>query len=266
MPKWKILAEDNGDLFPVYFMYEAINEQMHSILGARINNGMHCGKNQEWEFIFDLDNWKLMGSIAYKKLKNEKEFLGIIREKILVGCKEMLKTSEKIHKADLSKLNNKQLWGLLHEYRQKNKNMYSWGMVPVFIDFEITRLSDEVREIIRKRLQKIGKEEFLSDYFVTLTTPDEDTFLKLEQRSFLLIAKAISENPEAKELFKKSLKEIKKGLSKFKDIDEKINEHTEEFCSSGYIYLGPAWTKDYYLELLSSFVKSRDNPEKKRKQ
>lgn len=263
MKKWKILAEDNGDLFPVYFLYECLNEQMESILGVKCNNWMHHGKNQCWEFIMDPDNWEELASAAYKKLKNEKEFLKAVREKILVGCEKMIEVSEKIHKTDLSKLSKKKLWALFQEYRQKNKDMYVWGVIPVLIDFEITRLSDEVKEIIREKLQKEFKEQFLTDYFITLTTPKEDSFLKLEERSFLNIAKDIIKNPEAGELFKKDIAEIKDKLADFKDIDKKIDEHTENFKWTGYGYLGPVWTKDYYLELFSSFVKQGDDPEKK---
>ena len=261
MAKWKILAEDNGDLFPVYFLYEAMNEQMHSILGVRVNNGMHHGANQEWEFIFDPENWELVGSVAYKKLKTDKEFLQIIRDKIINGCRFMIEASEKAHKADLAKLNNKELWDLFQGYRQKNKNMYVWGMVPSFIEFGIPRVSNEIREILKRKLN--GDEKLVSDYFVTLTTSDEDTTIKQEEKSLLSTAKEIVRNPEAKELFKKSVEEIKKELCKFKEIDEKIDEHTEEYGSTGYVYLGPAWTKEHYIQQLKSLIEKRIDPEKK---
>ena len=106
MKKWKIIAEDNGDFFPVYFLYETMKEQVHSILGVKANNWMLHSKNQEWEFIIDPENWELLGSTALSKLKKDKSFLKLIREKIITGCKHMIEASEKIHKTDLSKLSN----------------------------------------------------------------------------------------------------------------------------------------------------------------
>ncbi|MFC1727972.1 PEP-utilizing enzyme [Nanoarchaeota archaeon] len=264
MKKWTRIAEDSGDLFPVTFMYECLVERAEEVLGAKVNNWMHVGRNSIWEVAADLDNWDMVGSAAYKKLKQDKGFLKQIRENTLNGCKLMIETSEKIYKTDLSKLANKQLWDLYQEYRQKDKDMYIWGMVPVLIDFEVTRLSDEIRSIIKSKLNE-NEQNLLPDYFITLTTSKEDTLMKQEKLSFLNVAKEISENQEAKELFKKSVDEIKAELSNFKEIDEKIEEHTKNYCFFGYGYLGPAWKKEYYLELLSGFIKV-DNPEEKIKE
>jgi phosphohistidine swiveling domain-containing protein len=256
----KVLAEDNGDLFPIYFMYESFIEVTKNIIGKSVNNCMHHGKNHVWEAIFDSENWDELGEAIYDRLKKNKNFIELIKEKILTGCKNMIEASEKVHNAELDKLSNKELWDLFQNYREKNKQMYGWGIIPSFVEFGVPKLSRDVREIIRK---KAGNERILADYFVILTTPDEETFLTLENKSLFRITADILENQEAKELFRKNIEEIEKGILRFPELNNKIEKHTEEYGAAGYIYLGPAWKKEHYLEQLKNIIEKGIDPEKK---
>jgi phosphohistidine swiveling domain-containing protein len=263
MTKWQTFAEENGDIFPIYFLYQAVNEGIEPIVGIKVDNWMLCGKNHEWEFVIDPENWKEVGQTAYNRLKKDKNFIDKVRKKIVTGCECMIEFSEEVSTSDLSGLSNNEIFKIFKEYGQRNKSMYSWGMILSFIEFGIPLLSTEVRNIVQNKLRKRSKEDLLADYFITLTTSDEETIINEEEKEFLNIAKIIQNNFQAKELFKKSVQDIKNGILNLKELDKKINDHTTKYRFTGYGYTGPEWKKEHYLELFSDFIKNNEDAEKK---
>ena len=264
MKKWPVSVEDYEDLFPLSLMLESMKDKVPSIINYKIDKWAFISENRTWRCAIDSDEWNRLGLLTYNKLKKEKDFLNKVREKTFEYCNELIKIAEKINKSNLSKLTNKELWDLFSEFREVYTNLYSWGAIPVFVDFIKTFLSDELRDILKSHLK--GREDLIADYFIALTNPKEEILMRTEEKSILNIAKVIFNNKSAKELFKKSIKEIIKNLNSFADINNLIEKHTEEFGFFGYCFIGPSWKKDYFVEKLSNIIKENINPETKLKE
>ncbi|PLX28847.1 hypothetical protein C0581_00880 [Candidatus Parcubacteria bacterium] len=173
--------------------------------------------------------------------------------------------SKKIAQTDLSTLSNKELSDISNEWFFTHfHDSWTLGWPAVLVDFERNLFSNHLLNYLKQKIEKKKYEVSVGDVFSALTTPVEETFAQLENMSLLRLLETIYTDKDVVALFKdKDVDQIQKELPDLNsDIWKDFMAHYESYCWLPFMYTGPAWGHDYFLESLKHLIKQNTDPQK----
>ncbi len=135
-----------------------------------------------------------------------------------------------------------------------------WGLLPPLIDFGGEHISKAALSAIETQVRMRKLKTHPSEYFVTLTTPTDDTLTRQEERSILRLALDLREKNGVD---KTGFSELEK---KHPDLAKKIREHASRFIWTYFGYCGPALTPEKTVEKALERAQKDDVPARIKKQ
>ncbi len=169
----------------------------------------------------------------YKKILTDVNWALGLSDKIILTSTRLMQLSEKIRITNVSKLSNAELAESLDNWIAHRKEAHGYGMPWNYVEFENGYFSTYVTKYIEKKIAEKHLNLLAGKAFSLLSIPLEKTFALREQDEMLQLAL-----------------EAKQG----KEIDKKLEKHWNKYCWLSYMYLGPASSKEYFVNELNSLL------------
>ena len=196
------------------------------------------------------------------KMINNPDWASDIHRQILTSGQKMFILSRKMRKTNFKKLTEKQILKIYRQiYRLHRFCHLSGAGINWMSDAEKERFSHRILKIIEKKIKKYGLKLDEADTFSILTTPLKKSFVEKEGQEFLQLAEVLRKNKKILSLFTKSnIKQIKESLPKLKKANQLIQKHYLKWRWTNYVYTGPCYDLDYYLERWQALFSAKESP------
>jgi phosphohistidine swiveling domain-containing protein len=174
---------------------------------------------------------------------------------------QLYKTTAKLKKTNLKALNDGELADVFENFFQIYQDLHLLHIPQTVLDFGESTFSKYLMLYLDKKVKAAGLS--MGDTFSTLTTPLESSRSAEEYRALLLILKEIIVDEKLKQYF--SLTESRIIALEIAEVNRpisiKLKKHVDEFGSLGYGMVGPSWNLEYFIDILSSLIRQKIDPE-----
>lgn len=258
--KWFLFEEiDNcHPLLSVDAMIHCVDAYEYGIRKGTVNQTIvRSQKDTDWLCF--------IGSEFYETAKAffDKIFLDInwalgISNKIFETSVELRELSASIQKINPTKLTDRELADVLINWSDKRHVAHGYGMAWNYVEFEHGLFSTYMKNYIAKQIAKKKLKFVPNEVFTLLSTPLENTFAKNEEEQLLELAIEAKQSKPISEVFANSssaLEIIKKLEKEQPTFAKQVNKHFQDYCWLSFMYLGPAWPKEYFVDNLNTLMK-----------
>jgi phosphoenolpyruvate synthase/pyruvate phosphate dikinase len=257
MKNWKHIASDYNSPFWRNYIWTTAIASQPKFFGIPQCNLAIKSDPQKMTYLYIPKTWKEVFKYLSKKVDADIDFLENVLDQTVAKGQEMNQYTEKFVKDDLSKYSVEDIISSYKKHADLNIYMYALGVLVPFLDFqEFHYIEDKLREILKNKLNP----ERADEAFSVFTQPTEDSFATEQEKSILNIYSQIKN----KEILNKSAEEI---LSELKltqpEVYQSLQEHAQKYAWVYYVYSGPAYTIENFIELLKFYFKKGIGPEKK---
>lgn len=264
--KWFHIAKEYiVSIFPNIYLIGAFAKGINKPAGKNLKYFAQKYENNSCQYLGKIFDWRAVSEpFANQILANPNKLAGVIKE-IKSKISKLLSFAKSVSLLDYKKKTNAELLNYYNKFNALNKELYSWGLAIVLLDFqETTYISDALAKYLKGEVS----EKKYSDYFSTLTTPNKRTVARIEELNSLKILKSIIKDKRAKNIILKfEANEVRKKLAKKnKKIIRILENHLKRFCWTTYVYEGPATQFENLIECLKELLLKKINPDKKIKE
>lgn len=164
---------------------------------------------------------------------------------------ELFSAADRFRTYDFSTMSNRELFRAFSRLYRPLEIEWAWGQVTTYVadankQYFTQFLQDELRSAM-------GKSRFRGDFasvFSLLTTPLRKSWAEREEESFHSIAAEIASDCDNRNLFlrKKPTEIIRRLRSLHPRLYARIVNHYEKFLWLPYMYEGPSWSLQYFIE------------------
>jgi phosphohistidine swiveling domain-containing protein len=174
---------------------------------------------------------------------------------------ELYQASAKLKQTNLKACTDAELADIFEKFFKVYINLHLLHIPQTVLDFGEGTFSKYLMSYLEPKAQ--AAELSLGDIFSVLTTPIQPSKSAEEYRALLLILKDIISDPKLKKYF--SFTEARIIAEEIAGVDKKIalrlKKHTDDFGFLGYGMVGPAWNQEYFIDILSSLIRQKINPQ-----
>src|SRR5680860_61169 len=173
----------------------------------------------------------------------------------------LYQASAKLKKTNLKACSDTELADIFAKFFKVYTDLHLLHIPQTVLDFGEGTFSKYLMNYLEPKVKSAGLS--LGDVFSVLTTPIQPSKSAEEYRALLLILKDIITDAKLKEYFSfTEARIIAEELNKIdKQIVFRIKKHTADFGFLGYGMVGPAWNQEYFIDILSSLIRQKINPE-----
>ena len=181
---------------------------------------------------------------------------------VIKKSNNLIKIADEIEKMDYATSSNKQLAEFMNKYYESYEKTHISGWVHNSSDMPQMLFTNHLLDLLRKKIDFKKSLLKVNEIFSKLTTPIEGSFAQKEYESLLNLFKIIKSDIKFEKIFEDyEPRNILIKIAKT-ELSEKLKNHIKEFGWLGYCYLGPNWDEKYFVNILSSFVKQKEDPNK----
>jgi len=194
--------------------------------------------------------------ILNKTLKNPEWFIKKNKE-VEKASKALIESSEKLSKTNFLVLTNKELEKIYSKHNKLHQECHVSGQLAIMLEWDHELLTNYLKDFLEKEIKKNHLPLKIGETFSVLTTPLKDSFQLKEEREVIKLALKILKKKKVKKVFlKKEVKEITEQLPKInKKLSKEIDLHYKKYCWLSFMYIGPAWNKDYFVARIKGLLK-----------
>lgn len=185
-------------------------------------------------------------------LKNPKKLAHDLRA-IEQASDQLHALNRKLFRLRVEQLTPKELGRWYDRFHTAQHEVWVSGMVPNLLELNQSYLSSYCRAYIQKVYGKFSPEQWQ-----TLITPTILSAVQEEERAFLSLVIAIENNRRARATILRAgddLPRIDAALRTFPALHKRLEHHWHTYRWIQYGWTGPAFTREYYLDLLSRFFR-----------
>lgn len=243
--KFTVLVEDyNVPLHPWIFWNEIFGPINYELTGRGIYvDNLYVFERDQVTWGPVKEHFVGSGNYFERQMSTDKGFVAQIVNHQLASFRAINKFADKVLSTDFKHLSNKQLFSWYQEFRNVWLECGRLAAIPPYMDMSDDRLSDRVKDAMKKILKSGEKTEMI---FSKLTTPLQETYMYKEQLAVLKILVTWKNNPS-------SYKALNSSQS-FSDLPAKmkttIKDLVKNFGWMQFYYDGQAASPDYYYDLL----------------
>ena len=227
--------------------------------------GVHLNiyDGEDFLFCYNLDSLRGCTEEFFDKLIANPKWGIELDDLIIKKAKEFIEYSKELENRELENLEDEELIKISNTWFFKYFHD-SWvtGWPAVLIDFEKNLFSNHLLNYLKQKVKKINYQISVGDIFSALTTPVEETFAQMETISLFNLLEKIKKDKKLVILLKDgSVGEIvNKWTEVNKDLWQDFLLHYKNYCWMPFMYTGPAWGREYFLDSIIHLLKQDINP------
>lgn len=260
--KWESLAKDyNSFYFRNYIWTRGINRPydiVSELAGLEAPLAIES-KNGDIDYLFKPNAWAAMHNAFVAVLKKDIGRLRKIIEKTNDLGERAVARGREIFDISLSEASDAELVAHLRELSALQEDLYAHGVLLPLLDLQDqSYIAKEMREYLEREAP--GKVE---EHLLTLTAPEEETFIFRQEKALLALAARASEDAELVAMLRENVGEGALALlrSDFSEFAEALEAHSLEHRWVFYSYSGPAYGPLEFLGLLRDALFHADSPQ-----
>ncbi len=253
--KWSVVGSDfNSTFIRSYIWVSSFYNHPKIFKVTRPVMGIYSEKNT-MKYMADLGTWTkthedLKGLVA----KDNRYLDKLIDETNKFGEKLNKWTNTHLFEAELSKISNKKLFSLLLGFVRRQSMMYSYGILLPILDFQGYSF---VESNLKKFLSEKAPAGKYAEYYQVFTEPVKNSFAQDQEEDLLKLMKEFYKPEWVQDVQKLSLDEVRKKYPKFY---KKLQNHTAKHGWVYYVYAGPAFNEEQFLDFIKNYLKKGVNP------
>ena len=256
--KWKVVASDYNSPFFRNYIWVSCGFKYPSCLGISTFDIGIMSKKNTISYIADMVSWEKRHNELKRKVEEKNKFILEIIEKTNKLGEEFNKWSEEnIMNASLEKCSGKELLSLLYKFIDQQSTLYTYGIALPILDFqEFSFIEGNLQKFLKER----GGDKY-QEYYQVFTHPAHNSFAQDQEEDLLRLMAEFYNSPNWKsEMQTLSLTEIKK---KYPSFFSKLEKHTHKYCWVYYVYAGPAYNEQQFLDFMKEYIRKGVEPQKK---
>lgn len=255
--QWTAVAVDFNSPFTRNYIFVKSFFSYPNLGAPRIPFAMGAKKNTI-EYIPDMLQWQVCHEALKKQVEKDMYFVDKLIDKTMALGEEVnAETERELFKVDLTKVENKELVRKLHNFIDRVGSLYTYGTLLPILDFGgFAFVEGNLNKFLK---EKLSAEQY-ADAYAVFTAPPYNSFQQDQEEDLLCLMEEFFSNEWKKDVETKTLQEIKQ---KYPTFAEKLKKHTEKYCWVYYVFAGPAFTEQHFLDFMKDYLKKGINPTKK---
>lgn len=257
---WHILGKDYNSPFIRNYIWTKAFFSYPTLLGIpRFVAGITSEKDKI-NYILDPASWNQCHEELKKKVLADYHFMEqLIAETFRMG-ESFNKWSEKnMFNANLKALSPKKIVELFNIFIQKQSELYAYGVALPILD--IQKYSFVESNLIQFLKSKLPSEEQFKEAYSLFTEPPENSFAQDQEEDLLRLMEEFFDNKVwVHDINSKSAEELKKMHPTFYS---QLQQHTQKHAWVYYVYAGPAFTEQNFLEFIRDYLQKGIDPSEK---
>jgi phosphohistidine swiveling domain-containing protein len=259
---WEVVANDFNSPFLRNYLWTKAVAQFPQEFGLSYIALAVTAKKNIIEYVTDMSTWMDIHKAIKERVLKDYHYVEKLIDKTEELGKEFVQwTKENIFAKDLAKLNGKELMGLLNEFVKKQGLLYLYGPILVFLDFhEFSFVEGNLNKFLK---EKLSEEEYKQHYKI-FTEPAYKSFAQEQEEDLLALMEIFYSNEQwVEDIKEKSLAEVRKLHP---DFFAKLQEHTKKHTWVYYVYAGPTFTEEHFLDFIKGHLAKEIHPTEKLKE
>jgi len=260
--RWQVVANDYNSPFVRNYLWTKSFYRYPGLLKVpRVVFGIVSQENKI-EYIADLETWtRSHNKLKAKVLKNYRYLEQLIDQSEIWGKKLNQLTEKNIARRNLVALSNRQLLDLLKKFIDWQGKEYAYGTALPILDFQsFSFVENNLKNILQS---KVNPADF-QKYYAIFTEPNYNSFAQDQEEALLKLMAEFYNN-------KKWLNSVKTdGIGKIKNnfpgFYNKLKRHTAKWCWVYYVYAGPAFKEENFLDFIKDYLHKNVRPKDKLKE
>jgi phosphohistidine swiveling domain-containing protein len=202
------------------------------------------------KIIFNRNEFAKAGKYVFNKILENPDWFDEYNKKVFELNKEFMRIAKKTLALNPAPLSDAELIRHLKIHFKAKEDAHFVGQPAIVLDFDTPFFSNYLLDYLKTKTNNANES------FRILTTPTSKSFARIEEEELFKIAELIRKNPFASKFFKENtVFGIERNLYKInKEIDNKIHEHFLSFRWLYFMYEGPAYEKEYFIERLKEII------------
>ncbi|MFA6514402.1 MAG: PEP-utilizing enzyme [Patescibacteria group bacterium] len=202
-----------------------------------------------------------MNTEIFNRVKDNSAWCGKYIGDLEKNIVNLYQASDRLRKTNLKACSDLELANIFEKFFKVYTDLHLLHLPQTVLDFGEGTFSKYLMSYLEVKVKRAGLS--MGDTFSVLTTPLQPSKSAEEYRALLLILKDIISDSKLKEYF--SLTESRIIAAEIALVDKKIalklKKHVEGFGSLGYGMVGPGWNQEYFIDILSSLIRQKINPD-----
>ncbi|MDD5731768.1 MAG: PEP-utilizing enzyme [Patescibacteria group bacterium] len=192
-------------------------------IGVGIQHAFFITQKGNFYMYFVESEFRKGGEVVLGKTLEDYRFLKKILDDIEDLSKKLIDYGEKLQKLTPSKMTDKELAEDFKKFYQIHEPLWVKGQAVNYLEHESNFLSSAVREMLKKEGVMVNEVE---QVFAIMVNPEVYSYAQKEEQDLINIA--VSDKMDEKNLY----------------------EHWKKYCWTGYDWMGPVWSREYFEERL----------------
>lgn len=256
--KWEIIANDFNSPFirniiftQAFFKYKKLLGLSRPVIGI-------VSKKNIIEYVFDIKLWGHVHEEMKAKTDKNYKYVSNLIKQMEAHCQAVNKWTEKnIFKQDLSKISDKKIIDLLNQFIDRQSTAYAYGVALVILDFhDFSYVEGNLENFLKSRV----KADEYQKYYQVFTYPPRNSFAQDQEEALLsLMGKFYRDKRWVKDVLSKDLSFLSNSYPEFLRA---LKKHTKKYGWAYYVYMGPAFNEDNFLEFIRDYLNKDKDPNK----
>lgn len=230
-----------------------------SLLGlSRLIIGIVSRKNQI-DYICDLSTWQKCHDEVKERTIADYHYLENLIDQFIAHGEKMNNWSESnIFNKDLKQKTNQELIELLKTFYDLQSAEYAFGVALVVLDFQGFSFVENNLDVYLK--SKVSELDY-KKYYEIFTYPTHNSFAQDQEEDLLRLSAKYYDNEQWRtDVVQRKLGELQISYPDFYNV---LVNHTKKYAWVYYVYAGPAFTEQNFLDFIKDYLARQIDPIKK---
>ncbi|MFH1663775.1 MAG: PEP-utilizing enzyme [archaeon] len=241
-------------------VYEYWGKEMKKDIGMIIDV-LSVYRNGNVFFCWPRKQFSSAGKKTFEKTLKNPEWMIKINFLLEKTAGKLIESSKKMEKKDFSVMTNKELEKVFSSHMKIHFKCHALGMLATMIEWDHELISNYLKNYLSQRISEKKLSLKVAETFSLLTTPLDESFQLKHEKEIIRIALNVLNDEKTKKLFLENepCKIIELLPLTNKKIGEELEANYRNFRWLPFMYIGPAWEKDYFIQQIKGLIKSGEN-------
>jgi len=254
--KLEIIAGDFNSPLSRNEIWTSAYFKFPTLLGvSRVILGIASRRNNI-EYFGDMTSWGVCHDELKGKVLDDYRYIEKLIDKFIKHGEKMNDWTDKnFFKTNLQSLDNEELGVRLKKFADLQSTEYAIGVALVILDFQgFAFVENNLEKILRNKVP----ESDYGEYYKVFTQPIQNSFAQDQEEDLLrLTTKYYLDKQWRADIKNKNKEEVRLLYPEFyKDL----SIHTEKYCWVYYVYAGPAFTEQNFIDFIKDYLVRGINP------